>query len=305
MLSNTLFVCASQVPKDLAPSEFRERPQETAVLLATPEFFRVEGAINPHMVDRGGQLNVVDQPRARGQWREIVAVLEDLGLKVHVIPGREGLPDMVFTANQSFPFVDAEGAKKVLLSRMRTKERQGELQYFADWYAKHGFAAIDFDMARDEALEGMGDLLWLPDRYLIFAGVGPRTDRSVVERLPDVLGCPIFALELTNPRFYHLDTAFVPLDQNRALVHPPAFSRESLSLLDSVFDELLVAPREECESGFACNALVLPGQHVLIDDSCVKTGELLGNLGYEIHFVSTSEFRKSGGSVFCMTMMLP
>ncbi len=151
----------------------------------------------------------------------------------------------------------------------------------------------------------MGDLLWHPSRRLLFAGVGPRTSRVVVEALPHVLSLPVLALELVDPKFYHLDTALVPLDDERVLIHPPAFSGDALSLLERIFPKFLIPPVEEAQRGFACNALSLPGKGVILDQSCPKTANLLENAGFRTYLVDTSEFRKSGGSVFCLKMMLP
>jgi N-dimethylarginine dimethylaminohydrolase len=42
---------------------------------------------------------------------------------------------------------------------------------------------------------------------------------------------------------------------------------------------------------------------VPLDASCRRTAEMLSNDGFQVHRVDTSEFLKSGGSVFCMKMM--
>ena len=83
--------------------------------MVDPEYFDVVYVINPHMKDQVGK---VDHKKARVQWKALRTVYEKLGFPVEVLPGVPGLPDMVFAANQSFPFVTSEGKKKVILSRV-------------------------------------------------------------------------------------------------------------------------------------------------------------------------------------------
>jgi cyclic dehypoxanthinyl futalosine synthase len=63
--------------------------------------------------------------------------------------------------------------------------------------------------------------------------------------------------------------------------------------------------REEALTGLACNANAPDGKHVLIEARCARTMRAIRGAGFEVIPIDTSEFLKSGGSVFCMTMMLP
>lgn len=305
MLTNTLYQQAQHLPSNFSVADLNRRAGEEAVLMCRPTHFCVASAINPHMVTETGELQVVDPELAMKQWQELFDVLTGLDLRVELIEPVPGLPDMVFTANQSFPFLSPTGERQVLLSRMRTEERRDEVRYFHDWYQDHGYRRIPLPFAAEESLEGMGDLLWMTGRRFLFAGIGPRTARSVVKRLPEVFSTPVLGLELVDPRFYHLDTALAILDEKTALIHPAAFSAKSLELLEATFERLLIPPENECESGFACNALCLATGHVIVDEQCPETAKMLLNHDYSVITVDTSEFRKSGGSVFCLTMMLP
>ena len=60
----------------------------------------------------------------------------------------------------------------------------------------------------------------------------------------------------------------------------------------------------ESAEGFACNAHCPDTKHVIIDAACIETARVLADAGYDVRRVDTSEFRKSGGSVFCMKMMI-
>ena len=103
-----------------------------SILMVSPDYFSIDYAINPHMVSDNGQLNQVDPARAMEQWLKLKAIFESLNLDIDVIDGEKGLPDMVFCANQMFPFIK-DGVHSVILSRMEAEQRQPEVDHFSTW----------------------------------------------------------------------------------------------------------------------------------------------------------------------------
>src|SRR6056297_878589 len=93
------------------------------VLMVSPEHFDVKYNINPHMVNAEGELNQVDTVQAQRQWTDLKSIFESIGLKVEVLPGQPNLPDMVFCANQTFPFLKNDQPAFVL-SQMHSEKRQ-------------------------------------------------------------------------------------------------------------------------------------------------------------------------------------
>jgi N-dimethylarginine dimethylaminohydrolase len=275
-------------------------PRPGRALMTTPTHFRVEYVINPHMV---GNVGTVDPERARAQWEALRDAYERLGVPVSVIEGAEGLPDMVFCANQTLPYRTPGGEQGVVLSRMHADQRKPEVAYYADFFAREGYEVrlLDADVPGD--FEGMGDALWHPGRYLLWGGYGYRTDRAVYDRFSERLGVPVLPLSLRDADFYHLDTCLCPLDEATALYYPGAFDDEGLDLLKAHFERLIEAPEEEARRLFACNAHSPDGRHVLIQRGCDDTNAALREAGYEVVEVDTDEFLKSGGSVFCMKVM--
>jgi N-dimethylarginine dimethylaminohydrolase len=275
-------------------------PRPGRVLLTTPAHFRVEYVINPHME---GNIGTVDPERARAQWEAVRAAYERVGFEAHVVEGAEGLPDMVFCANQTLPYRTPGGETGVVLSRMHAPQRKAEVPFFARFFRDQGYEvrALDDDLPGD--FEGMGDALWHPGRYLLWGGYGYRTDRGVYERFTEKLGFPVLPLSLTDPDFYHLDTCLCPLDEATALYFPGAFDEEGLALLRAHFERLLEAPEDEARRLFACNAHSPDGRQVLIQRGCKDTNAALTKAGYEVVELDTDEFLKSGGSVFCMKVM--
>src|SRR4051812_35485798 len=100
------------------------------ILMVTPKGYRIEYAINPHMADSAGRLHRVDEARALEQWRNIQNTYQRLGLDVEILEGDPAQPDMVFCANQTFPFINEDGERSILLGRMSSEQRQGEVKHF-------------------------------------------------------------------------------------------------------------------------------------------------------------------------------
>lgn len=274
-------------------------PIADQLLITSPSHFQVEYTINPHMV---GNIGAVDESEAVQQWSAIKDVYERLGIQPVVVPGEAGLPDMVFCANQTLPYLTPDGEKGVVISRMHATQRKPEVDYYANFFEKDGYTVRHLDEDLPGDFEGMGDALWHPGRYLLWGGHGFRTDLEVYHRLSKALNVEILALHLENPDFYHLDTCFCLLDETSVLIFPPAFDEKGLDLIRHYFPTIIEAPEKEALELFACNAFCPDGKHVVIQRGCTETNRLLEQAGFIPIEVETSEYLKSGGSVFCMKL---
>ena len=288
------------MPDSYAISALPAIPRPGRVLMTTPTHFQVDYVINPHMA---GNIGDVDRTEARRQWEALREAYEGIGMEVVTVEGEAGLPDMVFCANQTLPYATPGGEHGVVLSRMHAPQRKPEVDRYAAFFEREGYEVHGLDPDLPGDFEGMGDALWHPGRYLLWGGYGFRTDRTVYERLADTLGFPILPLLLEDPEFYHLDTCFCPLDESTVLIYPGAFDADGLATIRAHFDRVLEAPEDESRSLFACNAHAPDGRHVLIQSGCTHTNAALREAGYTVLEVDTSEFLKSGGSVFCMKLM--
>lgn len=271
------------------------------ILMVKPTYFDVEYVINPHME---GMIGQVDRMQAQNEWDHLRNAYQELGLQVEVIDGVEGLPDMVFCANQSLPFLDATGGRHVLMSLMHSERRTPEVAYIKDWYRGQGYTIHELDPQEIPDFEGMGDALWHPGRRLLWGGHGFRSSLSAYRRIADLVDVPVIALELTDPSFYHLDTCMCMLDESRVLIHPDAFTPQGLDLIEQFFPTVIHANQYESVNLFAVNAFCPDGRNVLIQQGCTDVNQKLRDQGFKVHEYSTFEFMKSGGSVFCMKMQL-
>ena len=59
------------------------------------------------------------------------------------------------------------------------------------------------------------------------------------------------------------------------------------------------------EHFLACNGHSPDGRHFIVQRGANKTIALVQSLGLTVIEVDTSEFIKSGGSVYCMKLMVP
>jgi N-dimethylarginine dimethylaminohydrolase len=136
------------------------------------------------------------------------------------------------------------------------------------------------------------------------AGVGPRSSGRAWEWLAQVHPeLDILRYQLVDDRFYHLDTALAPLNEQTALFVPEAFDATGRALVEAAFPRSIALPLHE-SLNFAGNAHCPDGQHVLIDAACTESCAALQEAGFTPIPLDTSEFRKSGGSVFCLKLAL-
>ena len=271
------------------------------VLLCPPAYFDVVDEKNPYMATRV----TVDREKAQRQWQALRSALEQAGCQVETIAPVPGLEDMVFAANQVFAGFHEGIGKFIVPSRMVHDSRQREVPFYVDWYRQRGYKIIEFDLGNDH-LEGHGDLLWHPDWSRIYAGYGFRSTRAGVEKFRDAmskLGIPVVPLQLIDRYCYHLDTCFCPLNNEAVLIYPGAYAPESLAALRGFWKRVHELTADEAHK-FMGNGIVANGRY-LTPYITPHLESILSQEGLEPVVIDTSEFEKSGGSLFCMKTYLP
>jgi N-dimethylarginine dimethylaminohydrolase len=268
-----------------------------SILMSDPKFYTVSYAINIHMVDENGDLNQVNPIKALQEWLSLKRCFEKLGYPVDSISSVPGLPDLVFSANQSLPLPDG----RVVLSKMRSSERDPEVEVFKSWFETKGIS--DF-IKMDSYFESMGDVLWHPGKLLLWGGFGFRTVEPALDELFKKTKIPIITLKLINEKFYHLDTCFSLLDEKTLAYFPGAFDQETNDFLEKWFERTIILDEIEAVEYFAGNCYCPDGKNVILHPGSEKFEKELFKLGFKIHHVDTSEFIKGGGSVFCMKLPL-
>ena len=260
------------------------------LLLCPPDHFGIEYEINPWMSRARG----ADKPLVQEQWKRLHTTLSGLDTKVHLIPGKERLPDMVFTANAGLAV-----GKKFIPSNFRHKERAGEAPLFAQWMEERGYEIVW--LPENLVFEGEGDALFGGDA--LFCGYKFRTDINSHRAVADLLGCVVISIELVDPRFYHIDTCFCPLTDGGAMWFPAAFDEYGQRAIRDRLTNLIDVSEEEA-GVFCCNAVVLDHE-IVLPEGAPKLVERLRERGYNCHPLQMSEFLKAGGACKCLTMHMP
>ncbi|MBI3818126.1 MAG: amidinotransferase [Planctomycetes bacterium] len=282
-------------------ADCRQTPRLGRVLMADPAAFDVVDAQNAHMRDAAGELNIINKKRAREQWESLAAAYRRAGIDVSILDAEPGLPDFCFAANPSFVLPLPDGGREMWLSKMAHASRRGEVAAHAAFARKNNINIREMP-AHVPRFEGTGDAMLHPGRFLLHAGVGPRSTRAAWDALADAHpDLDILIYQLHDERFYHLDTALAPLDENTALIVPQAFDGRGLKLIKSAFASAFEIPIAESLQ-FAGNAHCPDGRHVILQKGCVETERWLRSRGFEPVPVETGEFIKSGGSVFCLKL---
>ncbi len=256
-------------------------------LLCRPKYFDVTYEINPWM----SVQRAPDTSLAQLQWKELDKTLGSLGASLDYIEPEAGHPDLVFTANAGLV-----RGNKVVLSHFKYPERQGEEPIFHRWFERNGYEVHTIK----EYFEGEGDALFLGST--LFGGYGFRTDKEAFAPVKKILDIKEVVLcELTDSRFYHLDTCFCPIGPKKALYVPSAFSEASKILMSAHVELLPISEKDALK--FACNAVVL-GNSIVIPAGCEETKKTLASEGMKVHEVALNEFMKAGGSAKCLSLRI-
>ncbi len=289
--------------------EVKQRIEPRKVLMCHPEYFDIIDVKNPYMEGQNGKVNKQEVLHQWEMLKQVYLKWVDQGYldEVLVIDGAEGCEDMVFCANQSFPFMDLNGVKSVILSKMKHPSRQKEVPFFKEFYQKLDYKCIE--LTHTDLFEGMGDTIPHPGKQLYYGGYGHRSHANAYQEIGAITATPIVQLELISENFYHLDTCFVPLSEDAVMLCKEAFTIEGLNQIQSYFKKIYYIDATEAIETFCLNAHVInypenTKKVAVLQKGSVQAIQALQAEGYEIDEIETSAFMKSGGSVFCMKMMI-
>lgn len=286
---------------DCQSTGMQEKMSLHSILMVPPTYFKIGYEINPFMRAVDGELNIVNERIAQQQWNALQQIYLDLKLNVLQVPASETHPDMVFTANQLLPFKDPknDNEQSFILSHMATAERAGEVIFFKNWASERGYKTYQLNIG---PFEGMGDALWSTDESVLFLGHGYRTHQDVAEELEKLTQKKVVSLKLVSPYFYHLDTCLAIINKDTCAYVKEAFDENSFKKLQSHFKTMIEIPFDEAKKFLACNLFCPDGKTIIIEQQNVQTISRLADHGFIIKKVDTTEFLKSGGSVFCLKL---
>ncbi len=267
--------------------------QKPRFLMCPPDLYDVDYVINPWME---GNIHKPSRKVAIEQWQALRHRLADTS-EIETIKPADGLPDMVFTANAGVAI-----GKKVVLSRFLHRERQGEEEHFKRWFKAHDFEV--FELPPDLPFEGAGDALLDRNGACLWAGYGFRSELDAHPLVAQWLDIEVISLRLIDPRFYHLDTCFCPLQGGYLLYYPQAFDSYSNRLIEQrIPADKRIAVGEADAVNFACNAVNV-GKFVFANQMSSELRQRLASAGFQVVETPLTEFMKSGGGAKCLTLRL-
>jgi N-dimethylarginine dimethylaminohydrolase len=262
-------------------------------LMCPPKLYDVNYVINPWMA---GNVHASSRVRAAEQWQRLYEAVIQIA-EVQLIEPQPGSPDMVFTANAG---LERNGI--VVLSSFFHPERQGEEPHFRRWFREAGYTILD--IPRSTPFEGEGDALFSSDGTRLWAGYGLRTVPASHQALRDAWRIEVTPLHLIDPRFYHLDTCFAPLEGGYAMYFPEAFDRVSIERIEAFYpQEKRIIVTAEDALHFACNAINI-NRTIILNEISRELSDRLESLGLRVVQVALDEFLKAGGAAKCLVMKL-
>lgn len=279
------------------------QPSKPLFLLCRPQYFAVTYSINPWMdpsawAESGATLHAT----ALRQWERLHRTLAANGATVEVLEPEPGLPDLVFTANAAVVL-----NRKAVLARFHHPERQREQPVFlAACRALQARGLLDevVELPARVTLEGAGDCIWDRWRGLFWMGTGFRSDLAARHAIENEFGVRCLALMLTDPSFYHLDTAFCALPSGDVLYYPNAFTPAALATIhDHVAPAQRIPLNRADAARFAANAVCI--DRTVVMSSCSDAlRRALADRGYTVAKTPLHAFLRSGGSACCLTLRL-
>jgi N-dimethylarginine dimethylaminohydrolase len=282
-------------------------------LMCPPRHFGVLYEINPWM----SREVSVDPDRALVQWEGLVATLEAAGADVVVMEPEADVPDLVFTANAG-----VVNGGQFVPSHFRHPERRPETPINAAWFGKRGWRVDHLPAELDH--EGAGDALpFTPEetidesvlgptpsrgggrgsgRTVLLSGYSFRSDAGAATELSTLLACPVRPIQLVDPRLYHVDLTFCPLDARRAIVAPLGWDAYGRKVVEALVPEPLVLTDDETLS-FCANSVVV-GSTIVMPAVPPRVGRQLEAWGFTVVGCDIGEFLKAGGGCRCLTLAL-
>ena len=261
--------------------------------MCPPEWYDVNYVINPWMA---GNLHRPSRDNAFMQWKMLYRRLLEVA-DVRLLHAREGSPDMVFVAHAALV---QHGLAAI--SSFAHPQRQTEEAHLRRWFQEAGF--LVWDTPRETSFEGEGDGIFDARGGHLWAAHGVRTCRHSHRHVADAWHVPVTSLHLTDPRFFHLDLCFAPLDGGYVMYFPEAFDAASLRKIEEVYpEEKRIVVSEAEATQFACNVINV-GRSILMSAVEGDLGWRLAHRGFVVSELELGEFLRGGGGAKSLALRL-
>lgn len=259
--------------------------------------------------------------KAVAQWDSLCldTFSERLGVPLHVMPGKKGEADLVFTADASISMNDGIHGPVTIYSHFQNTQRQKEtglhqafMQEAMPERYKNSTAASSYNK-----LEGTGDNVYDPYRDIYWCGYiqetahqhakNGRSNKESHALLTQMTGIETVSLAVDNG-FFHIDTSLGFLSRGHVVAWPggmtPAayeqFKHNAFTRFGLDPKEYLIECSREDAEKYACNLRCI-GNTAVMSECSSALQDKLRSKGYEVLTHDMSAFIASGGSIHCVT----
>ena len=230
-------------------------------------------------------------------------IIEKTGAKIIELPAHRDLTiDSIYPRDSNL--ICPEGIIKCNMGRAT---RTVEAKVNGDLYKMLDLPSAG-EVKKPGTLEG-GDFIWI-DEHHAAVGLGPRTNKSGVAQLKNILGSDVdlMIVDLPEPDHpddvLHLMSIISPIDCDLAVVYEKFAPDTFIDWLKNLNIEIISISDDEYEN-MGCNVLALAPREVLILDGCESVREKLIAKDCIVHTYTGNEIsRKGEGGPTCLTRPL-
>ena len=256
------------------------------IYMCPPDYLSLYYEINPWM-DKNNRFSL---SKAKEQWNNLFTLYNELiPNNIFKVEPKEGLTELCFLGDSLFAINES-----AVFSRFAKAERSNETEYVMNYF-KNSFRCNQ--IPENMFYEGSGETMLWKDKILV--GYGQRSSHEIIPFLNSTFNLEVIGLELIDSKYYHLDTALFPINDELIAIYPDAFSKDALAKLESLHVEIIVLNKQDAES-FALNSVSI-GNDIIIHHAAENFISLLEKRSFKIHPIDISEFIKFGGGLKCLS----
>jgi dimethylargininase len=224
-----------------------------------------------------------DYVTAMKQHERYVRVLEDLGVKVRVLPPKTSFPDSTFIEDVALCTKAC-----AIITRPAVLSRRGETDGMKEILAEY-YSQVE-EIFSPGTLEA-GDVMMTGSHF--FIGISRRTNSEGADQLIKILGkYNLTGSKISLNDMLHLKSGVSWLEKDLLV------SGEFINCRE--FENYRQIPIDDDEK-YAANSLWINGK-VLVPDGFPGTRKKIEKAGYETIPVDVTEFRKADGGLSCLSL---
>jgi arginine deiminase len=234
---------------------------------------------------------------AERQHRALVGALEAEGVRCHVVPAREDMPDLSFTRDATL--MTPWGLLELNPAAAHREAEVAHVRKSAEMWGLPQLGVIE-----EGRVEG-GDICILRPGMVAIGWSGERTDETGARALARLFEARGWTAMVTrfDPYFLHLDTLFTVIDRKRAVACLEALEPGFVNRLWMLGLELIPVTIGEVQT-LGANLVSLGDDRILSAADNRRINIELARRGYRVIAVEIDQFTRCGGGIHCLTMPL-